>query len=93
LDNGERLFKIYDRFLEVISLMDKKYVMLLEEIVFKEAEIMSKDKLSRGDELRLWGYRYIKNLIAKELGLAYKPVENIGVEKHVETRGEAIANA
>jgi len=87
------LFKIYDRFLEVISLMDRKYVMMLEEIVFREAEIMSKDKLSRGDELRLWGYRYIKNLIAKELGLAYEHVENIELEKPVETREEAIVNA
>jgi len=87
------LFKIYDRFLEIISLMDKKYVMMLEEIVFKEAETMSKDKLSRGDELRLWGYRYIKNLIAKELGLMNESVETSILEKPFEAQSEAVVDA
>ena len=64
---NETQLKIYDRFLEILDYMDRRYVDILEEIVNEEAEILSKNELSEVDELRLIGLRIMKELIVSEL--------------------------
>ena len=63
------IWSIYDRALEIIDYMDRKYVKILEEIVIEEAEILSKKELTDVDRLRLIGIWAMKDVIAEELGL------------------------
>ncbi len=65
--NSRDLYKVYDRFLEIIDYMDRKYINMLEELVIEEAEILSKKNRSETDLVKLWGINYMKNIIAGEL--------------------------
>jgi len=63
------LYKVFDRALEIIEYIDKKYVNALEEVVIKEAEILSKNSVDDVDRVKLIGLWLLKEYIVKELGL------------------------
>jgi len=82
---------VFNRFLQILDYIDRKYVELLEEIVIEEAEIMSKDRLNDVDEIRLIGLRAMKRIIIEELGLTRESsVEEEFFEEIRENLREAI---
>ncbi len=89
----DNLWKIYDRALEIIEYMDKKYVEVLEEIVLEEAEIVSKKELSDVDKLRLLGLWVMKEIIAEELGLRRKTRREAEAEETYSVVEEVVVNA
>ena len=89
----DNLWKIYDRALEIIEYMDKKYVEVLEEIVLEEAEIVSKKELSDVDKLRLLGLWVMKEIIAEELGLRGKTRREAEAKETYSVVEEVVVNA
>ena len=82
---------VFNRFLQILDYIDRKYVELLEEIVIEEAEIMSKDRLNDVDEIRLIGLRAMKRIIIEELGMTRESsVEEEFFEEIRENLREAI---
>jgi len=65
----ENMWGLIDRVFEIIDYTNYKYLQILEEVVVREAEILSKDELSEVDKLKLMCLRAMKEIIAEELGL------------------------
>jgi len=69
------LYRVFDRALEIIEYIDRKYVSVLEEVITEEAEILSKNSIDDVDRVKLLGLWLLKEYIARELGL-YNTVES-----------------
>ncbi len=63
---------IYDRAREISNFIVLKYVHELEEIMAREAKLVSKPSLSPEDTVELAGIRALKKIIAEELGIPIK---------------------
>lgn len=63
---------IYDRAQEISNFILLKYVHELEEIMAREAKLVSKPELSPEDKVELAGIRAMKRIIAEELGIPIK---------------------
>jgi hypothetical protein len=63
--------KTFDRAVELSGFMEYKYVLLLEDIIAKEAEIIAKPEKTNEDLIRLIGLKAMKKHIAEELGIEY----------------------
>jgi len=69
---------LIDRVFEIIDYTNYKYLQILEEVVVREAEILSKGELSEVDKLKLICLRAMKEIIAEELGLHGEESEAAG---------------
>lgn len=65
--------EIYSRGLELANMIEQQYVDTLEEIIVREAELLSKEKLSPAEQVELAGIRAMKKIIAEELGVQLPP--------------------
>ncbi len=63
---------IYDRAREISNFILLKYVHELEEIMAREARLISKPGLSLEDMVELAGIRALKRIISEELGIPIK---------------------
>ncbi|ADI32052.1 hypothetical protein [Staphylothermus hellenicus] len=69
--------RVYDRSIELAGFIEHKYLLILEDIVAREAEILSKPVKTQKDLLLLVGFKAMKKHIAEELGLNYHEDEYV----------------
>ncbi len=54
-------------------MIEHRYIDTLEDILVREAELLSKDELTMEEEIELIGIRAMKRIIAEELGVPLPP--------------------
>lgn len=69
--------EVYDRAVELAGFIEYKYVLMLEDIIAREAEILAKPIKTQEDLIVLIGLKAMKKYIAEELGLDYREDEYV----------------
>ncbi len=67
---------ISSRAKELLYMIESKYVSILEELRFREEELLSKKQLSVNEAIELMGIRAAIKVILDELGI-YSPENNL----------------
>lgn len=71
--------KVFNRFLEVLDYIDRKYVNYLEEIVILEAELDSCKSIDSACKEIIFYINLVKNMIINELGIQLKTDSTINL--------------
>ncbi len=78
---------IYSRTSDILWSMERKYIVLLEELRAREEELLSKENLSPLETIELLGIKTSIKVIVEELGIPRTRDESEGLLEHIHNIG------